>query len=80
MARPVWHPAVPYRNSVQTKYGKRVVMSGHKCVDRLVALSKENRLDFDTMSGFYYPWANLAGETDMLCLLVGSSLSTGRHL
>ena len=51
---------------MQTKYGKRLVMSGHKYVDRLLASTKENRQDLDTMSGFCYPWANLAGETDML--------------
>jgi hypothetical protein len=51
-----------------------VVMSGHKCVDRLLASTEESRLALDTMSGFRYPWVNHAGETDMLRLLVHSSL------
>jgi len=61
-------------------YGKRVFMYGHNYVDRLLASTKENRLDLDTVSGFCFPWASHAGETDMLRLLVHSSLSTGRRL
>ena len=80
----MWHPGIvhPYgkRNAVQTKYGIRVVMSGHKYVDRLLSSTKENRFDLDTMIEYSCRWANHAGETYLLRLLLHSSLSTGRHL